>query len=821
MTRTILCTNLSVKVFVILFSFITFSTEAQKLTRKKIPKRDFILNPEIVKKIGGTKYTDYIKYLIAKRKEAVEKGIKDFPVFIGNDVISSTQLIGIKSKEDLIAFYKKYKSSRSTNFKGDKKNTPSSDVGTGICDNSDLLLHTSPDNYGHYSSKVAVDYYNQNALIVGSANVLNIFEEYDPLPGIHFTTDGGSSWSGRLNLGAYTSTVLPAYDDLAYEFALSYLDTYGENFELMFLKTADVGAHWYKQTTIFDDWYEDDYFIQLPYANDQLLYNNYPSSPFYGELYSSWTTMLWNPYPNQILYLNSLFYSADDGDTFDGPFALTDHFNLGTSMTYRDNGDMYVCWLDLGEYGTWNNLQIGFTTVYANGTIDAPTTIQSVNVPSNYLGDRSFKIAIDNSQGSHRGRIYILYNNYESVFGNNIFRPKVIYSDNGGYTWSSPVNVVAALYNAEAHSLHIDESSGICYIGLRENVAGDVYTKIAFSDNGGASFELSTISDLPPSSLYIDYNGCDVVCQNNQAWTTWTAFHYDENQPYNSLAKLFYDKIKVQYLNVTAPSGCAPGTASVMGLQPGSTVTWSSYPTGMINITTSGNGQTANYSVMSAGNVTIYAYINGPCPYVLDKPITVQLPNITLTGTYTSPPYVNQPLLSPYIHPIGYKTVAINVQSPTDPNATFQWQITNAVGGTPTFTTNGNGSYILIARNGATGFTVGIHIFTSCGDAWKYYYFGEGAFQLTYNTESKTLNVVTENPQRGQFPDNQNKRSIMPDNDIRYVRIYDNSSRLVVEKKYPANTKQSKIDLSGLISGVYFVESGNLQHRSTKTIVVL
>ena len=97
-----------------------------------------------------------------------------------------------------------------------------------------------------------------------------------------------------------------------------------------------------------------------------------------------------------------------------------------------------------------------------------------------------------------------------------------------------------------------------------------------------------------------------------------------------------------------------------------------------------------------------------------------------------------------------------------------------------------NPSHLSIWRNGVASLILGVHIFTSCGDVWKYYSFGEVAFQFRYIPDAKKITISVTNPAmerlNTQFNDPRVEQTIVSDNDVRFIRGYDNSGRLIMEK---------------------------------------
>lgn len=138
-------------------------------------------------------------------------------------------------------------------------------------------------------------------------------------------------------------------------------------------------------------------------------------------------------------------------------------------------------------------------------------------------------LACDNSKGPNRGRLYVSWSDQRN--GTDDTDVWLIYSDDKGKSWSSPVRVNndAAGRHQFFSSMDVDAETGFLYWVFydRRNYSDnmtDVY--LAWSEDGGKTIYNQRISDSPftPNSdiFFGDYN--DISVHNGIIRPVWTAF---------------------------------------------------------------------------------------------------------------------------------------------------------------------------------------------------------------------------------------------------------------------------------------------------------
>jgi len=177
--------------------------------------------------------------------------------------------------------------------------------------------------------------------------------------------------------------------------------------------------------------------------------DNSPTSPYEGNIYSSWTDFGASGYPIEIVK------STDDGLSYSTPVGISSAINAGShnqgvNIQTGPNGEVYVAW---AVYDSWpsDETAIGFSKSTDGGT----TYTTASRIISNIKGIRtsetsknhrvnSFPVmAVDISGGPNNGNIYIVWSNYGypgTNSGTNI-SVYMIRSTNGGTSWSAPIRV--------------------------------------------------------------------------------------------------------------------------------------------------------------------------------------------------------------------------------------------------------------------------------------------------------------------------------------------------------------------------------------------
>ncbi len=156
-----------------------------------------------------------------------------------------------------------------------------------------------------------------------------------------------------------------------------------------------------------------------------------------------------------------------------------------------DYASTFTFYRSLNGGSTFSNMSSQNFTGYVGTWIGGRHTVESMRTrPYPY-------IAADNSNGSYRGRLYLVYASNNPAGSGN--KPNIYcrYSTNGGSTWSSAIRVNDDASSTANHqfqpAIWCDTQTGRLYIhwiDTRDDLVGDNdgYIYGTYSDNGGASF---------------------------------------------------------------------------------------------------------------------------------------------------------------------------------------------------------------------------------------------------------------------------------------------------------------------------------------------
>jgi hypothetical protein len=242
---------------------------------------------------------------------------------------------------------------------------------------------------------------------------------------VYYTLDQGASWQTSPFTGVHPG--FQGAGDPVLDFDASgnaYLVnlTISVGFSTVISKSLDGGATWQLETAI----------TQLSTDKPWFAIDRSDSSPYKGNIYL--------PFVNALLNEPVLL-------TFDSSLTQTSQVTAGPNehqpgIAIRKDGEVFMSMVD---WGTPNQI---FMAQYTNGgtTLVHKTFLTSfpnyrLNAPdvSNRYQPTVYT-AIDNSGGPYDGRLYVAYTASESV-DPSIFDVFVMYSDDGGLTWSAPTTV--------------------------------------------------------------------------------------------------------------------------------------------------------------------------------------------------------------------------------------------------------------------------------------------------------------------------------------------------------------------------------------------
>jgi hypothetical protein len=262
----------------------------------------------------------------------------------------------------------------------------------------------------------------------------------------------------------------------------------------------------------------------VPFEDKSYPVADWTTGAYAGNVYVSWSQFTHygssDPADSSFVLFSR---STDRCDTFSAPIRISDHAGdaidsdntvEGAVPAVGPDGTVYVAWagprgLEI-DRSTDGGVTFGQDKIISDlpGGWDFP-------VPGIYRANGLPITKVDLSYGPHRGRLYINWGDQRNG-DTDIF---LIYSDDGGRTWSPRVRVNDdPLVNGRDQFfswLDVDPVTGSVYVVFydrrehSDNLTTDVY--LAYSDDGGAHFvneKVSATAFLPRSDIFFgDYTG--------------------------------------------------------------------------------------------------------------------------------------------------------------------------------------------------------------------------------------------------------------------------------------------------------------------------
>ncbi len=283
---------------------------------------------------------------------------------------------------------------------------------------------------------------------------------------------------------------------------------------------------------------------------NHLWIDNSADSPYEGNLYAAWTNFLpGHSDTNQIQVVRS----ADRGLTWSPPVNISGpvmalKLNHGVNLHTGPEGEAYAAW---SIYDTWpsDETAIGFSRSDDGGATWQP----AVRIMSNLKGIRASltgknmrvhafpSMAVDISNGPHRGTIYLVFPNvgYPGVNTGNDIDIYLIKSTDQGQTWSAPLRV-----NQDPPGLGKQHyfpwitcdpvTGGLCviYYDDRNLPSTDAATFVSYSYDSGLTWSDFQVSDYtftpsPVPGLAFTYFGdyIGIQSRNMKVYPVWTDNH--------------------------------------------------------------------------------------------------------------------------------------------------------------------------------------------------------------------------------------------------------------------------------------------------------
>ena len=268
-------------------------------------------------------------------------------------------------------------------------------------------------------------------------------------------------------------------------------------------------------------------------------------SPYENNLYDVWTDF-GGQNDNHIVVQRS----TDNGETWDPKIRLSGavnagNHNQGVNVRTGPNGEVYAAWTiydnwpsDEDAIGFARSLDGGATWEPSYRIIDNIRGIRNSGVPQNMRVNSFPCMAVDASDGTYSGNIYVVWTNI-GVPGQNTGSDTDVYlikSTDDGVTWSSPIRVNQdETGQGKTHYLPwicVDNSNGtisVIFYDNRNVSNNQAEAWVATSSDGGDSWEDFKVSDVSftpspipgmASGYFGDYLGIHAL--DGKVYPTWT-----------------------------------------------------------------------------------------------------------------------------------------------------------------------------------------------------------------------------------------------------------------------------------------------------------
>jgi len=402
--------------------------------------------------------------------------------------------------------------------------------GVMVIDSPDVCITTEPSNSTQSENSVCIDPGNQNRMI-NSNNSTPQPSTGSVLGADWFETENqGQAWTGSIQgAGTSNSGDPAACINLTGRWFVGFIDN--QNGQTVAF-SDNLGASWTTSKA-----------GNGTYSNmcdkNHLWVDISPTSQFKGNLYDGW------------MISNSIYItrSVNNGANWSTAFSISagtnaGSHNQGVNFKCGPDGEVYAVW---AVYDSWpsdekaigfaKSLDGGLTWTTAVRALNNIRGIRTTGVTQNMRTNSFPSMAVDLSNGPHRGDIYVTWTNI-GVPGVNTGSGCDVYmikSSDKGVTWSAPLKVNTDNNPTKQHYcswITCDQANGTVSLVFYDNrnlSASEAETWMAWSMDGGTTFQDMKVSDVSftPSPIPLmatkymgDYLG--ITAYGGYTYPTWT-----------------------------------------------------------------------------------------------------------------------------------------------------------------------------------------------------------------------------------------------------------------------------------------------------------
>ncbi len=664
------------------------------------------------------------------------------------------------------------------------------------CERPDV--HVFPSNIPQSEVHISINKTNNQSLLVSS----NTFPIGNSFQGAYWSNNSGATWQGDdilPNNGFGRGDPSTAYDALGRGYIATMAPNATDNPNGLFIQRTDNnGLTWQPQVNATG--------VIAGFDKDMIAADDVSTSPFANNLYCTWTVFG----ATTTVQFNR---STNGGNAFTNPIILRNSFGQGANVQTGPNGEVYVCWADYTN-GQVPAQGLGFTR-----SLDGGVNFNASAVVFNYAGIRvgngpnpDFNntrindfpaMAVDKSNSTRRGRIYVVYAERENGNGRSIVR--IRWSDNRGDTWSAPTTVsIPTARQSWMPWVSVDDTNGnvfVTYFCMENQNTFNTNTFVTASVNGFTTFQNRAVSDVAHITAPIDqftggYAGdyIGITSNGGQAFAAWM-----DNR--NGVWQNYVSEVRAADIefNGNPPLCNNPVTYTLTGVPANANVIWQPLtPSGLANINSSGNNATLSRNGTANGIVTLSAeVVDGGCSYGL---FSVQI----TVGTPSQPGAITFSLIDPT-----FGRIHANIE-PVEGATSYNWyKNSSLVSGY-----NGTFAVIPITRDRCDiEYDIAVEAMNSCGTSLQSH---ANAYVPCYN-----YYMISPNPTTSDVTVSINESKMQSTNSKTFdeVRIYDFRGTLRKYQKF-SKVKTATINIAGLTNGTYFVEIINGTYKERKQLLI-
>jgi len=400
---------------------------------------------------------------------------------------------------------------------------------------SNVKVSQDHDGNPQAETSLAADPNDPNHLVAVWWEVVTITpERWDKRVNYAWSRDGGRTWAnGRLDTDEYSSDpaiVADSHGNFYIETVVG--DVFADDFptgdSISIFRSTDGGETFSLTNRVAIDEFIDKPFIAVDPVSDAL--------------YLTWTFIA--PKRSTNAFQIHLAASYDHGATFTEPRVVSSNASRGSMAVPIAglNGEIYVVW-----GGTFNG-RIWFDRSPDGGQTWLRSAVLVAAMNHGEVKGTGFPylfpaVAVDRSDGPHRGRIYVVWRTVSFFNDSDIH---LAWSDDRGDHWSNPVRVNDdAVGNGALQFLEwvvVDHKGGVHVTFLDLRLASDVPLRaeyMATSTDGGVTFGPNIrVSDgwYAPTRFWGDYN--QPVAAGDRVHAIWADARLGHNEVFTQSMEL-------------------------------------------------------------------------------------------------------------------------------------------------------------------------------------------------------------------------------------------------------------------------------------------